>query len=80
MTWLIGWIQNDLSDSIEWPDFQNDLSDLYGTLSMGGGEYEGDDGNLEAFLRINSYLNNSLDLRTLTSDAPQRNSIGQYLT
>ncbi|KAK3886950.1 hypothetical protein Pcinc_008921 [Petrolisthes cinctipes] len=60
------------------PNGLNDLSDLYGSLNLG--ECEADDGNLESFIRINSFLNNSLDLRTLASDTTHRNSIDSMLS
>lgn len=56
---------------------QNDLTDLYGSLNLSG--VEQDENNLEAIMRINSFLNNSLDLRNLSSENAHKNSIGLYL-
>lgn len=59
------------------PNTLNDLTDLYGSLSLGGEPEE----SLEAIMRINSYLNNSLDLRNITSEqTTSKNSIDAMIT
>lgn len=45
----------------------SELSELYGSLSLGGCSEGGDGSNLGTIMRINSFLNNSLDLHSLTS-------------
>ncbi|XP_069988421.1 cytoplasmic polyadenylation element-binding protein-like isoform X1 [Penaeus vannamei] len=60
------------------PNVLNDLTDLYGSLNLSG--VEQDENNLEAIMRINSFLNNSLDLRNLSSENAHKNSIDAMLT
>ncbi|KAK7063247.1 hypothetical protein SK128_000612, partial [Halocaridina rubra] len=55
----------------------NDLTDLYGSLNLNG---EPEDSNLQAIMRINSYLNNSLDLRNINSDQSTNKNIDSMLT
>ncbi|XP_071530049.1 uncharacterized protein orb [Panulirus ornatus] len=60
------------------PNGLNDVADLYGSLNVGSTEQ--DDSNLESIMRINSFLNNSLDLRNLSSDHSHKNTIDAMLT
>ncbi|XP_042212495.1 cytoplasmic polyadenylation element-binding protein 1-like [Homarus americanus] len=60
------------------PNGLNDLTDLYGSLNIGGTEHE--ESNKDAILRINSFLNNSLDLRSLASEHSRKTSIDALLT
>ncbi|XP_063884399.1 cytoplasmic polyadenylation element-binding protein 1-B-like isoform X2 [Scylla paramamosain] len=56
-----------------------ELSDLYGSLSLGGSE-AGENTSLETIMRINSFLNNSLDLHNIIPDTSSRNSIDIMLS
>ncbi|MPC91008.1 hypothetical protein E2C01_086016 [Portunus trituberculatus] len=56
---------------------QGELSDLYGSLSVGGSEGGESTTSLETIMRINSFLNNSLDLHNIVPDTSSRHSIGE---
>uniref|UniRef100_A0A0P4WDD1 RRM domain-containing protein n=1 Tax=Scylla olivacea TaxID=85551 RepID=A0A0P4WDD1_SCYOL len=56
-----------------------ELSDLYGSLSLGGSE-AGENTSLETIMRINSFLNNSLDLHNIIPDTSSKNSIDIMLS
>ncbi|XP_068232969.1 cytoplasmic polyadenylation element-binding protein 1-A-like isoform X6 [Palaemon carinicauda] len=60
------------------PNTMNDLADLYGSLNI---DREQEDRNLEAIMKVNSYLNNSLDLRNIIPEQTNRKkSIDAYLS
>ncbi|XP_066982328.1 cytoplasmic polyadenylation element-binding protein 1 isoform X1 [Macrobrachium rosenbergii] len=60
------------------PNTMNDLADLYGSLNI---DREQEDRNLEAIMKVNSYLNNSLDLRNIMPEpANRKKSIDAYLS
>ncbi|XP_076065501.1 uncharacterized protein LOC143039406 isoform X2 [Oratosquilla oratoria] len=49
------------------PNTMNDLNDLFGNFGLSN-EGQGIEDNRETFLKINSFLNNSLDLRNIAGD------------
>ncbi|XP_045107152.1 cytoplasmic polyadenylation element-binding protein 1-like isoform X2 [Portunus trituberculatus] len=57
-----------------------ELSDLYGSLSVGGSEGGESTTSLETIMRINSFLNNSLDLHNIVPDTSSRHSIDLMLS
>ncbi|CAL4084577.1 unnamed protein product, partial [Meganyctiphanes norvegica] len=62
------------------PNALNELTDLYESLNLngnggGGGTIEDGNNSIDAIMRINSFLNNSLDLRNINADNARKSSI-----
>lgn len=65
------------------PNALNELTDLYESLNLngnGGGTIEDGNNSIDAIMRINSFLNNSLDLRNINADNARKSSIDAMLT